>query len=87
MNSKKVKFVVYGKGCAKCEKLEDNVRKAIEMMDLEKDSYSLKKIKDPAEITESGVFMTPALSINGEMVFHGRVGTKKSIVEHVKKII
>ncbi|MHA2296588.1 MAG: thioredoxin family protein [Candidatus Hodarchaeales archaeon] len=83
----KIDFVVYGPGCAKCHKLESNVKEVIKSLGLTEGSYSLKKVTDHDEMLENDVLITPALTINGKLLLHGKLGTKKAIFEHVTKLI
>ena len=61
---------VLGTGCAKCQKLADNVKAAADALGLE---YRLVKVTDLAEIGRFGVMMTPALAVDGEVKLAGRV--------------
>lgn len=62
------KIEILGTGCAKCKRLEKNVREAVEGMGVE-----VVKIDDFDEIIKRGIMMTPGLVINGEIVAVGRV--------------
>ncbi len=65
-----MKIAILGKGCPKCLKLEENVRKATDLLGIE---AQLEKITDIDQILEYGVMQTPALVINGEVKSVGRV--------------
>lgn len=65
-----MKIAILGKGCPKCLKLEENVRKAVELIGIE---AQIEKITDIDQILEYGVMQTPALVINGEVKSIGRV--------------
>lgn len=61
---------VLGTGCPKCKKLEENTRLAAQQIGLE---CEVLKVADINAIMQMGVMMTPALAIDGIVVFSGRV--------------
>ena len=63
-----VTIEVLGPGCARCERLEKNVREAVEEMEMEAE---IMKISDIKEIAARGVLMTPGLAVNGQVVSSG----------------
>ena len=65
-----MEILVLGPGCAKCEKLYDEVTKAVAAAGVEVD---LQKIVKLDEIISFGVMMTPALVVNGEVKCSGKV--------------
>jgi small redox-active disulfide protein 2 len=65
-----MKIEILGTGCAKCRKLETNVREAV--AELGSDAQ-VEKVEDLAAITSYGVMMTPALAIDGEVKVMGKV--------------
>jgi small redox-active disulfide protein 2 len=65
-----MKIEILGTGCAKCRKLETNVREAV--AELGSDAQ-VEKVEDLAAITGYGVMMTPALAIDGEVKVMGKV--------------
>ena len=75
-----MKISVLGAGCANCEKLEANVRKAVADLGI---SAEVEKITDFAMLAEYGVMMLPALVIEGKVVVEGEVAT----TEEIKKIL
>ena len=64
------KIEVLGTGCAKCARLYANAGQAVKDLGIAAD---LVKVEDLDAIVESGVMLTPALFINGEIVAEGRV--------------
>ena len=74
------KIQILGMGCAKCARLYAAAEAAAKELGLE---YEMEKIDDIEKITEMGVMMTPALAVNGEVKFAGRVPS----TEDLKKII
>jgi len=63
-------------GCAKCNKLEENVRTAAQQLGIE---YEIEKIKDINVITGFGVMLTPALVIDGQVKSAGKLLTVDEI--------
>jgi len=76
-----MKIEILGMGCAKCNKLEKNVRKAVNELGITAD---VRKVEDLDEITARGVMMTPALVIDGKVVSSGRVPGKDEIANILK---
>ena len=71
---------VLGPGCAKCHTLEKNTREALSELGIEAD---FQYVTDLGEIAEHGVFMTPALVVDGVVKLSGKVATK----EQIKKLL
>ena len=69
---------VLGTGCAKCEKLKDNVEKAVTQSGV---AASVEKITDINVITGFGVMMTPALAIDGEVKLVGKIASPEDIAK------
>ena len=74
------KIQILGTGCPKCEKLAESAKKAADDRRLE---YEMEKVKDITEIMKFGVMMTPALAVNGEVKFSGKVPS----VEEIKEVL
>ena len=64
------KLAILGTGCAKCTKLMENARLAVEQLGL---AAEISKVSDIKEIMNYGVMMTPALVIDGEVKAVGKV--------------
>jgi len=64
------KIEILGTGCAKCKRLFANVEQAVKELKI---AVEVVKVEDLDAIVESGVMLTPALLINGEVVAEGRV--------------
>ena len=64
-----MKIEVLGTGCAKCTTLYGNVKKALE--DSGK-SAEVVKVEDIPSIMKYGVMSTPALVVNGKVLFSGK---------------
>ncbi|MFZ2454879.1 MAG: thioredoxin family protein [Candidatus Altiarchaeia archaeon] len=72
---------ILGTGCPKCHTLDAAVKKAVEELRL-KDA-AIERVDDIAKIIEYGVMSTPALVVDGEVKFSGRVPN----VADIKKIL
>ena len=75
-----MKIEVLGTGCAKCKRLEENVRKAVQETGVKAE---VLKVQEMDQIISKGVMMTPALLIDGEEMAIGRVPG----VEEIKRMI
>ena len=71
------KVQLFGTGCAKCEKLREQVEQAIAELG---EGYEFEKISDIEKIVDFGVMMTPALAVDGEIKVIGKVISKDEIV-------
>jgi small redox-active disulfide protein 2 len=76
-----MKIEVLGTGCAKCKRLEENVRKAVKEAGVQAE---IVKVGDIDKIIGKGVMMTPALIIDGEQRAVGRVPGVGEIVKMLK---
>lgn len=75
-----MKIEIYGTGCANCQALEKNAKKAVEESDVE---VEIVKIQEMDQILEAGIMGTPGLGIDGEIKSMGRIPS----VEEIKKWI
>lgn len=79
-----MKIRVLGTGCRKCVQLYENVLEALRRTDR---CAEVAKVTDLAEITGLGVFLTPALAIDGNVVLAGRIAEVDELMrileEHV----
>ena len=71
---------VLGAGCPKCRKLAENAEAAAKKVGI---GYEIEKVTDINKILEFGVMMTPALAVDGEVKFVGKVLS----VEEIEKIL
>ncbi|KUK18783.1 MAG: Redox-active disulfide protein 2, partial [Thermodesulfobacterium commune] len=67
-------------GCLKCETLYENVKKAAQELGIE---VFIEKVQDIKQMALFGVFKTPALWIDGQLVSQGELLS----VEDVKKLL
>jgi len=66
------KLQVLGTGCPKCKKLAENAEAAARELGIE---HELVKVTDINEILKFGVMMTPALAVDGQVKFAGKVAS------------
>ncbi len=67
---------VLGAGCAKCKTTYRAIEKVVEENGLD---VKLTKVEDIAEIINSGVMATPAVTVDGEVRIKGRVPSESEI--------
>jgi small redox-active disulfide protein 2 len=73
-----MKIEVLGPGCRNCDTLYQNVLTALEQAG-RKDNVEVTKVKDLDYFLKKGVFVTPALVIDGKAVSSGRVLTPEQV--------
>jgi len=78
-----MKIQVLGPGCKRCDQLYDNVLLALRELDLS-DKAELTKVKDIDAFVKYGVFITPALVINDDVVSAGKLLSVSEIKDAVK---
>lgn len=74
------KIQILGTGCPKCKKLAEMAEAAANEMQIE---YELEKVTDINEILKFGVMMTPALVVDGQVKFVGKIPSVKQIKETI----
>lgn len=77
-----MKVEVLGVGCAKCDKLYEMVSRIVQDNKVEAD---VVKVEDITTFVDYGVFMTPALVIDGEVKVAGKVPKEGDIVKWVSE--
>jgi small redox-active disulfide protein 2 len=75
-----MKIEILGTGCAKCNKLYDTTKEAVEQAGVEAE---LVKVQDIMEIVKRGVLITPALMVDGEVKVAGKVPKAAEIAKLV----
>lgn len=73
-----MKIKVLGTGCAKCKKLESNVKQAVEELQLDAE---VVKEEDIMKIMGYGISLTPGLVVDEKVFMSGRVPTVTQIKE------
>lgn len=72
-----MKIEVLGTGCAKCKTLYENVKKAVAESGKEAE---IVKVEEIPKIMAYGVMSTPALVVDGKVLFSGKVASVAEIV-------
>ena len=75
-----MKIQILGTGCPKCKQVEANAREAVKSLNIDAE---VEKITDINQIIDFGVTVTPALAVDGEVKFSGRIPS----VEEIKDVI
>lgn len=73
---------VLGTGCAKCKKLEENTKVAVQNLGLE--NVVIEKVEDVQQIMKYGVMRTPALVIDEQVKSMGKVEKPDAIAKLLK---
>jgi small redox-active disulfide protein 2 len=68
---------ILGVGCAKCNKLEETVKGLVSKHGIDAE---VSKVEDLKVFARYGVFMTPALVVNGEVKVAGKVPKEAEIL-------
>jgi len=76
-----MKLQVLGPGCPRCQQLYAAVELAARQLGLD---YELSKVTEIAEITSFGVMVTPALVVDGQVKFSGKVPGVDEIKEYLQ---
>ncbi|MGA9117534.1 MAG: thioredoxin family protein [Bacteroidota bacterium] len=78
-----MRIQVLGTGCPKCKKLAENVEAAARSLGM---TVQVEKVTEMDEIVKSGVMMTPALAVDGEVKSVGRVLQVEEVVRILKEV-
>jgi small redox-active disulfide protein 2 len=77
-----VKIEVLGMGCAKCNKLEQEVRQVLGELGIEAE---VEKVSDLGRISSYGVLMTPGLVIDGKVYSSGKLPAAATLKGWIEK--
>ncbi|MBR9682405.1 MAG: thioredoxin family protein [Candidatus Aenigmarchaeota archaeon] len=72
---------ILGSGCPNCIRLEKTVVEALKGLGKEE---KVEKVTDYVDIVSYGVMSTPALVIDGKVIFSGQVPSLQKITEYLK---
>lgn len=72
---------ILGTGCDKCEKMEQNVKIALEELNID---ATVDKVAQLKEIVRYGVMSTPGLVIDDKVVSVGKSLSVKEIKKHLQ---
>ena len=78
-----MKIEVLGPGCKNCEALYENVIKALDQAGL-REKAEVVKVKDIDYFMKKGVFATPGLIIDDQVVSTGKLLTPEQVLEKIK---
>ena len=81
-----MKVEVLGPGCKRCDQLLDNAKAAAEGLE-SSTSIEVVKVSDIHYFTKMGVFMTPGLVIDGEVISTGKVLSAGEIQTKIRERI
>jgi small redox-active disulfide protein 2 len=73
-----MKVEILGVGCAKCNKLYDMVCDIVKKQGIEAE---VVKVEDLKVLANCGVFMTPALMVDGQLKVAGKVPKESEIIK------
>jgi small redox-active disulfide protein 2 len=79
-----MKIQVMGPGCRRCDQLHQNALEAAARMEDGPD-IDVEKVKDIDALYRLGVFVTPALVIDGHVASSGKLLSTEDIVEEIHK--
>ena len=77
-----MKIEVCGSGCSKCEELEKRAKKAVAQIGSD---ATVEHVYDMGKIIERGIFMTPALVIDGKTMASGKIPSIEEIVTFLRR--
>jgi small redox-active disulfide protein 2 len=72
---------VFGPGCAKCETLLKHTKHAVEQLG---GNHQVVKVSDYAAMAARGILSTPALAVDGQLKFQGKVPSSNEILSLLK---
>jgi len=76
-----MKIQILGTGCPKCKQVEANAREAVKNSGID---AVIEKVTDINRIIDFGVTVTPALAVDGEIKFSGKIPSVEEIKEVIK---
>ncbi|OGD33726.1 redox-active disulfide protein 2 [Candidatus Atribacteria bacterium RBG_16_35_8] len=77
-----MKIQILGSGCPKCRQTEANAREAVDNLEID---AVIEKITDINQIIDFGVTVTPALAVDGDIKFSGKIPSVEEIEEILKQ--
>jgi len=77
-----MKVEVCGSGCSKCAELEKRAKEAVAIAGID---ATVEHVYDMTKIIERGIFMTPALVIDGKTVASGKIPSVQEIVSFLRR--
>ena len=77
-----MKIEVCGSGCSKCAELEKRAKEAVAQIGSD---ATVEHVYDMGKIIERGIFMTPALVIDGKTMASGKIPSVEEIVKLLRR--
>ncbi len=74
------KLQILGPGCPKCEELAKRTEAAAKALGVD---YELEKVKDLNQMMAMGVFLTPALVVDGQVKSVGKVPSEEELKQMI----
>lgn len=74
---------IFGTGCCNCKNLYNNVKTAVEDLNLE---CKITKVEDLAQIAQFAIVATPAIAINDQILSQGSVLSVDQIKDLINKV-
>lgn len=78
-----MKIKIAGPGCGRCQATEKIVHEVCVELKLE---ANIDHVYDIREYSKLGVMLTPAVLVDGEIIFSGRVPTKDELKKAISEI-
>ena len=72
---------VFGPGCARCQTLLKNTQEAADQLG---GDHHVTKVSDYAAMAARGILSTPALAVDGQLKFQGKVASAPEILALLK---
>ena len=79
-----MRIEILGSGCKRCDQLYENALNAASQLDAALD-IKIEKIGDINYFTKMGVFMTPGLVIDGDVISTGKVSSPNEIKKKIEE--
>lgn len=79
-----MKIEILGSGCKRCDQLYENTLNAVSKIESSTD-IKVEKIADVNYFAKMGVFMTPGLVIDGQVVTTGKVPSTNEIANMIEE--
>jgi len=76
-----MKLEIYGSGCHKCADMEKRAKDAIAITGV---SASVEHVYDMNKIIGKGIYVTPALALDGKVIAAGKIPSVDEIVAIIK---
>lgn len=77
-----MKIEVCGSGCSKCAELEKRAKEAVAISGID---ATVEHVYEMNKIIERGIYMTPALLIDGKTVASGKIPSVEEIANLLRR--